>query len=123
MLLDSLPGGERAARLVRELNGQLDCDLYDVLAELTYGAVAKNRAERVAIFANNQRSWLSSFSPAMAAVLAAITAQFARGGIDELETPYLWDSDDVRRAGGLEALTSYDAKQIIYETKVRLFGA
>lgn len=123
LLLDCLPGGERAARLVRELNDESDCDLFDVLAELTYGLVAKSRAERVASFAHDQRRWLSSLSPAMAAVLNAITAQFARGGIDELETPYLWDSDDVKVAGGLDALASYDAKQIILETKARLFAA
>ncbi|MFO7598649.1 MAG: hypothetical protein R6X27_02420 [Candidatus Desulfacyla sp.] len=49
-LLLSLPGGEAAVRLVRELEDQQECDLFDVLAGLGYGLPPKWRHERAAAF-------------------------------------------------------------------------
>lgn len=121
-LLEALPGGESAARFVRELNDQLDCDLYDVLAELTYGMEAKSRGERAASFTYKHRKWLHTFPEQASQVLTALAGQFEKGGIDELETPYVWDADEVRSAGGLNAIQAHDAAKLVHETKVRLLA-
>ena len=46
-LIDDLSGGEEQ-RLIRELENEQECDLFDVLAELGAGA-GKSRVERSAI--------------------------------------------------------------------------
>ena len=54
----------------------------------------------------------------------ALASQFERGGSEELENPYVFDSPDVIKAGGLKALKALGApKDIINETKRRLFAA
>ena len=85
-LLDELPGGEGALRLIRHLDNQDECDLYDVLAELTYGVVARSRAERVAGFSYKSRVWLNGMPEPTALVLKAMHGQFERGGIEDLES-------------------------------------
>lgn len=123
-LLEELPGGEGAVRLVRRLDEQDECDLYDVLAELTYGAVARSRAERVAGFSYKNKQWLQALPDGTAAVLKAIATQFERGGIEELETETVFDEESVVGAGGFDALlkAKQDPQELIQETKVRILA-
>ncbi|MGB9755019.1 DEAD/DEAH box helicase family protein [Roseiflexus castenholzii] len=124
-LLERLPGDGAAVRLIRYLRKQEECDLYDVLAELGYGVVARSRAERAAAFSYKQRNWLKGLPGKAASVLVAVAGQFARGGIDELETPHLFDVQEVRKAGGFNALLGLPLppEQLIQETKARLLAA
>ena len=49
--------------------------------------------------------------------------QFGLGGTDALESEYLWDMPDIRRAGGLAALRPLGKPaDVLREAKVRLFG-
>lgn len=123
-LLEGLPGGEGAVRLIRRLEDQDDCDLFDVLAELTYGAAARSRAERVASFSYKQRKWLQALPETTNGVLKAIAAQFERGGIEELETESIFDEREVVRAGGFEALVGgpVEPHELIQETKLRILA-
>lgn len=123
-LLEKLPGDGAAVRLIRYLREQEECDLYDVLAELGYGVAARSRAERAAAFSYKQRQWLKGLPGKAADVLVAVARQFERGGIDELETPHLFDVQEVRRAGGFSALRNLPCppEQLIQETKARLLA-
>ena len=124
-LLDDLPGGEGAVRLIRRLDDQDECDLYDVLAELTYGAVARSRAERVAGFSYKNKQWLQALPDAAESVLKAIAGQFERGGIEELETESVFDEQTVVGAGGFDALlqAKEQPQELIQETKIRILAA
>lgn len=123
-LLEKLPGDGAAVRLIRVLREQEECDLYDVLAELGYGVAARSRAERAAAFSYKQRQWLKGLPGRAAPVLVAVAGQFERGGIDELETPHLFDVPEVRKAGGFNALLGLPLppEQLIQETKARLLA-
>ncbi|GAB4539057.1 MAG: DEAD/DEAH box helicase family protein [Anaerolineae bacterium] len=124
-LLEKLPGDGAAVRLIRALREQEECDLYDVLAELGYGVAARSRAERAAAFSYKQRDWLKGFPQPVTKVLVAIARQFERGGIEELETPHLFDVEPVQKAGGFRALVglSMPPEELIQETKTRLLAA
>lgn len=121
-LLNALPGGEGSIRLIRELEDEQECDLYDVLAELGYGLVPKSRSERAAAFSYKNKSWLRRFPERTGKVLISIARQFERGGIEELETNNLFDESEIVESGGFEALTSLkeEPQQLIQETKLRL---
>ncbi len=123
-LLERLPGDGAAVRLIRYMREQDECDLYDVLAELGYGVAARSRAERAVAFSYKQRDWIKQLPKRASSVLVAIARQFERGGIDELETPHLFDVDDVRKAGGFNALLGLSVlpEQLIQETKARLLA-
>lgn len=123
-LLERLPGDGASVRLLRQLRDQEACDLYDVLAELGYGAVARSRAERAAAFAYKQRQWLKGLPPKAEQVLYAMARQFERGGIEELETTNIFDAQEVKDAGGFEALKSLRIPpgDLIIETKTRLLA-
>lgn len=123
-LLERLPGDGAAVRLIRYLREQEECDLYDVLAELGYGVAARARAERAAAFSYKQRSWLKGLPNKAASVLVAVAKQFEHGGIDELETPHLFDVQEVRQAGGFNALLGLPLppERLIQETKARLLA-
>jgi type I restriction enzyme R subunit len=109
---------------LRALRDQDACDLYDVLAELAYGAAARSRAERAAAFAYKQRQWLKGLPGKAEPVLIAMARQFERGGIEELETPSIFDAQQVKDAGGFAALTALTIQpaDVIIETKTRLLA-
>lgn len=55
--------------------------------------------------------------------LLALARQFEMGGTEELENPYVFNTPDVIKAGGLEALKILgEPKDIINETKEKLFS-
>jgi hypothetical protein len=59
-----------------------------------------------------------------AATIRAITSQFARAGTEALESTYLFDTDEVRRSGGVSALKAFgDPTQLLLDTKERIFAA
>jgi type I restriction enzyme R subunit len=103
-LLDSLPGGERSAMLVRQLETMDAYDLFDVLAELGYGIQPLTRAERADAFSYKQADWLAKLPDAAASTLKAIAAQFATTGIEGLESDQLFDIPAVRTLGGIRSL-------------------
>jgi type I restriction enzyme R subunit len=123
-LLAALPDGGRSAFLVRELDHMEGFDLYDVLAALGYGMAPHSRAERAAAFTYKNAAWLSGLPTPAAATLRAIAAQFARGGTEGLENPHIFDTPEVRQAGGIPALRVVDQPyMLLQETKVRMFAA
>nr|MBF6592128.1 restriction endonuclease subunit R [Ktedonobacterales bacterium] len=123
-LLAGLPGGANAAALVRQLEGLNDCDLYDVLADLAYGLAPRTREERADAFAYKHAAWLATLPDSTAATLRALVAQFARAGTDGLENPDIFETPEVRRAGGLDALKALgQPAEVLRETKERMFAA
>lgn len=119
-LLRGLPGGEPAIRLVRELENEQECDLFDVLAELGYGLPPKSRPERAAAFSYKNKHWLKEFPERTGAVLVNMARQFEKNGIEELETSKLFDVEGV----DFNALTGLQVEPntLIQETKVRLLA-
>jgi len=54
----------------------------------------------------------------------AVCDQFAKGGTDDLENVYIFQTPEVRAAGGVAALgLAGDAAAVIRETKERIFAA
>jgi len=123
-LIQTLPGDGGSVRLLRALREQEACDLYDVLAELGYGVVARSRAERAAAFAYKHREWLKTLPEKSTKVLHAIARQFELGGIEELETTNIFDAEEVKNAGGFNALKvlALSPAELIIETKSRLLA-
>jgi type I restriction enzyme R subunit len=123
-MLGQLPDAGRSPLLVRQLEGMSDFDLYDVLAELGYGLAPKRRHERADAFTYKHSIWLDSVSPAAAATIKALAAQFARTGTEGLENPEIFHTPDVIQAGGLAALkTLGNPADVLRETKERMFTA
>ncbi|MDP1854250.1 MAG: DEAD/DEAH box helicase family protein [Candidatus Omnitrophota bacterium] len=121
-LLHKFPGGEGSIRLIRELEDEQECDLYDVLAELGYGLVPKSRSERAAAFSYKNKTWIRRFPDRTGKVIVSIARQFEKGGIEELETTNLFDESEILQNGGFEALSNLkeEPQQLIQETKLRL---
>jgi type I restriction enzyme R subunit len=123
-LLSRLPDGGRAPAVVRAVEEMAEYDLYDVLADLGYGLAPRKRAERANAFGYKNANWLHGLPPKTGSTLKAIAGQFARGGTDELENPAVFQTPEVVRAGGLEALKMLGRPaEILQETKERLFAA
>jgi type I restriction enzyme R subunit len=123
-LISHLPDAGRSAPVVRSLEGMLDYDLYDVLAELGYGMAPKTRGDRASAFNYKQADWLKKMPLATAAVIQAIAGQFAKAGTEGLENPAVFETPEVVNAGGLAALKSLGKpSQILMDTKERMFEA
>ena len=90
--------------LIRELEDEQECDLFDVLSELGYGLAPKSRGERAAAFGYKNKAWLRGFSERASKVLLSVAHQFEKGGIEELETTTLFDETEVVSSGGFDAL-------------------
>ena len=122
LLLEQLPDGERGAKMLRELLGLSEYDLYDVLADLTFGLDPKTRAERAAALDYKQATWLNSLPTDAAQTLRALAKQFARDGIEALETRHVFEAPEVVQAGGLRALQQIGAADVLRDTKERLLA-
>jgi len=123
-LIDGLPDDGMGLRLLRELTERQDYDLYDILAEIGFGVAPKTRKERAFAFQYKHSRWLDSFPQETRATLIALVNQFEKGGIEELENPRIFQTPDVIRAGGLNALRILGKPHdIILETKRRLLAA
>lgn len=123
-LLGRLPDAGRSPLVLRELEQMDDYDLYDVLADIGYGAAPRTRAERAESFNYKNAEWLGKMPPDTAGTIKAIASQFARGGTDILESTYIFQTPEVERAGGLGALRDYGTpSEILAQTKERMFAA
>jgi len=101
-----------------------DCDLFDVLGEVGYGLNRLSRANRAFAFSYKQRDWLRAMPADTAATIRAITNQFARAGTEALESQYIFQTDEVRQAGGIPALKAFDdPTRLLVNTKERIFAA
>ncbi len=105
-----------------------DYDLYDVLADLGYGLDPKTRIARADAFFYKHATWLAGLPKPAANTLEAIVGQFGRIGTEGLENPEIWNTPDVRRAGGIEgpmkALRELGKpKDVLQDAKARLFAA
>ncbi len=122
-LIDKLPDDGRGVRLLREILNWHEYDLYDVLSQIGYGMAPKTRQERVEALQYKHADWFKGLPPETGDTLLALARQFAKGGTEELENPYVLSAPEVEKAGGLEALKVLGEPQdIIRETKRRLFA-
>ena len=123
-LLRALPDAGRSAALLRTLEDMTDCDLYDVLAQVGYGANPKTREERAEAFGYKNAEWLHELPPEARRTLEALVSQFAKAGTEGLENQYVLQAPEVTRAGGLRALQMLGkVADVLRETKRRLFAA
>jgi len=122
-LINKLPDDGRGVRLLREIMQWQEYDLYDVLTQIAYGMAPKTGKERVEALRYKHADWFQSLPPQTGNTLIALARQFAKGGTEELENPYVFSAPEVRKAGGLEALKVLgEPRDIISETKKRLFA-
>ena len=122
-LIDHLLGEHYSPDTVRELVGLAECDHFDLFAHYGYREKALKRSEREAAYLSAQAPWFASVDDKTAIVLKGIGHQFGLGGTDALESEYLWEVPEIRRAGGLAALRPLGKpSDVLREAKVRLFG-
>ena len=127
-LFGHLPEGGRSPLLVRALDDMDDYDLYDVLADLGYGLAPKTRVERADAFFYKHAGWLTGLPKPASRTLGAIIAQFAKAGTDGLESPNIFQTPEVLKAGGkggpMVALRELGKPaDVLLDTKARLFAA
>jgi type I restriction enzyme R subunit len=123
-LIDGLVTSGYSPSVVRMVDQMDDYDLFDVLAELGYGMAARTRTERADAFTYKQQSWLTGLPTTTAATIRAVAAQFARGGTEGLENPHIFQTPEVRAAGGLNALKAAGSPaDVLRQTKEKMFAA
>ena len=121
----ALVDSAHSPKVVQMVDAMQDCDLFDVLAALGYGAKARTRIDRHLAFRFKNEDWLDHGMPSTArAVVLGLTGQFERLGTDALENREIWRVPSIERAGGMRALTALGKPaQALRETKQRLFAA
>jgi type I restriction enzyme R subunit len=123
-LLDGLVGAGYSPTLVRLVDEKDDYDLYDVLAELGWGMRPRTRQDRTLAFTYKHEEWLDASPAGAAATIKAIARQFERGGTESLENPQVFQTPEVKAAGGLAALQAAgQPAELLRETKQRIFAA
>jgi type I restriction enzyme R subunit len=123
-LVDCLVAAGFSPSLVRVVDEKEDYDLFDVLAELGWGMRPRTRHDRALAFTYKHEDWLHALPASAAATIRAIANQFDHGGTESLENPHIFQTPEVRAAGGLSALKATgEPKELLKETKVRMFAA
>jgi type I restriction enzyme R subunit len=127
-LFGRLPDAGRSPLLVRSLEQMDDYDLYDVLADLGYGLDPKTRIDRADAFFYKHAGWLSGLPKPAANTLEAIVAQFGKAGTDGLESPDIFNTPTVRKAGGKDGPVQTlrqlgKPADVLLDMKARLFAA
>ena len=124
-LMRALVDSAHSPKVVQMVDAMQDCDLFDVLAALGYGAKARTRIDRHLAFKFKNEDWLDHGMPSTArAVVLGLTGQFERLGTDALENREIWRVPSIERAGGMRALLALGRPaQALRLTKERLFAA
>jgi type I restriction enzyme R subunit len=123
-LLDGIVSAGYSPNLVRRVDEKEEYDLYDVLAELGWGMRPRTRHDRTLAFTYKHEEWLDALPPSAAATIKAIARQFERGGTESLENPQVFQTPEVKAAGGLAALQAAgQPAELLRETKARMFAA
>ena len=123
-LLRGLPNGLNGARVLQDVSDMGECDLYDVLGDAAYGLAPRTKPERAQAFEYKNKRWLHAMPKPAAKTLEALADQFSRGGTEALENPHVFDTQEVRKAGGLASLARLGQPAVILKkTKERLFAA
>lgn len=123
-LIDTLVTSGYSPTVIRMVDEKEDYDLYDVLAELGWGMNPRTRHDRTMAFTYKHEDWVNALPSEAAATIRAIASQFERGGTDGLENPQIFQTPEVKAAGGLAALQSAGKPaDLLRETKARMFAA
>jgi type I restriction enzyme R subunit len=123
-LIDALVTSGYSPTVVRMVDGRLDYDLYDVLAELGWGMNPRTRPDRALAFTYKHEDWIDALPGKAPGAVRAIAKQFERGGTEGLENPQIFQTPEVRSAGGLAALQmAGNPRDLLIETKTRMFVA
>lgn len=123
-LFSRLPDAGRSPLLVRALENMEEFDLFDVLADLGYGLEPKTRLDRADAFFYKHENWLSSLPKTSAEALVAIVGQFGKAGTDGLESPYIFNTPELKKAGGVRSLKEIgEPKNVLLDVKGKLFAA
>lgn len=123
-LINNLLYSGYSPEIIRQVECMTDFDLYDVLVDIAYGVEPKTREERAFSFSYKQKNWLSNFPAQTQTVIIAIANQFAKEGTEAFENNFIFDTKEVKLAGGIKALKQGgNAAELIKETKIRLFAA
>jgi type I restriction enzyme, R subunit len=122
-MINALVQSGYSPSVVRIVDDRLDYDLYDVLAELGWGMSPRTRHDRTMAFTYKHEDWIKALPQTTAATVRAIANQFERGGTDGIENPQIFQTPEVRAAGGLVALQAGgDPRALLVETKTRMFA-
>jgi len=123
-LLDTLVSAGSSPTLVQLVDDKRDYDLYDVLSELGWGINPRTRRDRALAFTYKHEDWLNSLPRDTGRAIRALASPFERGGTEELENPHIFQTPEVRAAGGLAALRAAgNPRELLIETKQRMFAA
>jgi type I restriction enzyme R subunit len=123
-LIDTLVAGGYSPNVVRMVDDKQDYDLYDVMAELGWGMNPRTRHDRTLAFTYKHEDWINALPIQTADTIRAIASQFDRGGIEGIENPQIFQTPEVKVAGGLAALQAAgNPRDLLIETKTRMFAA
>jgi len=123
-LIDTLVTSGYSPTVVRMVDDRQDYDLYDVLAELGWGMNPRTRHDRTMAFTYKHEDWIDALPVQAADTIRAIASQFDRGGTEGLENPQIFQTPEVKAAGGLAALKAAGKpSDLLHETKTRMFAA
>lgn len=124
VLLNNLVSAGYSPSMVRIVEERQDYDLYDILAELGWGMNPRTRFERTMAFTYKHEDWINALPKPTGKTVRAIARQFERGGTEGLENKEIFQTPEVRAAGGLAALQQAgNPRQLLVETKLRMFAA
>ncbi|MBI5725228.1 MAG: DEAD/DEAH box helicase family protein [Planctomycetes bacterium] len=123
-LIDGLVTSGYSPSVIRMVDEKEAYDLYDVLAELGWGMNPRTRHDRTMAFTYKHEDWINALPVQAAATIRAVASQFDRGGTEGLENPQIFQTPEVKTAGGLAALQAAgNPRELLRETKVRMFAA
>ena len=123
-LIDLLVEAGYSPKVLQMVEEKEEYDLYDVLGEVGWGLMPRTRQDRALAFNYKHEVWINSLPKPTAATVKALAGQFAAGGVEGLENPQIFQTPEVRRAGGLAALKAMgDPAELLMETKRRMFAA
>lgn len=123
-LIDILVSSGFSPTVVRTVDDKQAYDLYDLLAELGWGMNPRTRHDRTMAFTYKHEDWINALPDQAATTIRAIASQFDRGGTEGLENPQIFQTPEVKAAGGLAALKAAGKpSDLLRETKTRMFAA
>ena len=121
-LIDSLFDSPNSLQLIRQIEKMENYDLFDVLSKIGFSLKPFTTIERSENFLYKNEDWILNYPLQCQNIIKSLSKQFSKGGIEELETPHLFDEKEILLNGGIDYLNNINVnpKDILNETKYRL---
>jgi len=113
--------------ILAEVEGNLEADSFDILANIAFSAPIRTRSQRATAFLNREQQFIRSYREKAREVILELVDKYRVGGVEQLE-PEIFDVSPFREWGGAFKISQWfggvnELRHTLEEMRKRIYPA